>query len=96
MSDYKAFNVVLADKVAHVVINRPEKVNAMNADFWREIIEIFQWVDDTDAVRVAVRHVDLLAQGLVAVKSLRDGAGTQRTESLSTVAHWAHTLQSAL
>jgi enoyl-CoA hydratase len=54
VSDYKAFNVVLADKVAHVVINRPEKVNAMNADFWREIIEIFRWVDDTDDVRAVV------------------------------------------
>lgn len=54
MSDYKAFRVELADKIAHVQINRPEKINAMNADFWREIIEIFQWVDDNDAVRVVV------------------------------------------
>ncbi|MDP3813874.1 enoyl-CoA hydratase-related protein, partial [Pseudomonas sp.] len=54
MSDYKAFNVVLADKVAHVLINRPEKVNAMNADFWSEIIDIFRWVDATDEVRVVV------------------------------------------
>ena len=54
MSDYKAFRVDLADKIAHVQINRPEKVNAMNADFWREIIEIFRWVDATDAVRVVV------------------------------------------
>lgn len=54
MTDYKAFNVSLADKVAHVVINRPEKINAMNADFWREIIDIFQWIDDTDEVRAVV------------------------------------------
>jgi enoyl-CoA hydratase len=54
MSDYKAFNVVLADKIAHVVINRPEKINAMNAEFWREIIDIFRWVDNTDEVRVVV------------------------------------------
>ena len=54
MSDYKAFNVVLADKVAHVVINRPEKINAMSADFWSEIIDIFRWVDNTDEVRVVV------------------------------------------
>jgi enoyl-CoA hydratase len=54
MSDYKAFNVVLADKVAQVVINRPEKINAMSADFWSEIIDIFRWVDNTDAVRVVV------------------------------------------
>lgn len=54
MTDYKAFNVSVADKVAHVVINRPEKVNAMNADFWREIIDIFRWIDDTDSVRAVV------------------------------------------
>ncbi len=54
VSDYKAFRVELADKIAHVVINRPEKVNAMNADFWSEIIEIFRWADATDEVRVVV------------------------------------------
>lgn len=54
MSDYKAFRVELKDKIAHVVINRPEKFNAMNDDFWREIIDIFRWADDTDEVRVVV------------------------------------------
>ncbi len=54
MSQYQAFNVELADNIAHVQINRPEKINAMNAVFWREIIEIFQWVDDTDEARVVV------------------------------------------
>ena len=54
VSDYQAFRVELADKIAHVQINRPDKVNAMNADFWREIVEIFRWVDATDAVRVVV------------------------------------------
>ncbi len=54
MSDYQAFRVEQVDKIAHVQINRPDKINAMNADFWREIIEIFQWVDDTDTVRAVV------------------------------------------
>lgn len=51
MTEYNAFRVELADKIAHVQINRPDKINAMNQDFWREIIEIFRWVDDTDEVR---------------------------------------------
>ncbi|MEG1328828.1 MAG: crotonase/enoyl-CoA hydratase family protein, partial [Janthinobacterium sp.] len=51
---YSAFKVELSDSVAHVQINRPEKLNAMNAAFWEEIIDIFQWIDDTDAVRVVV------------------------------------------
>jgi len=54
MSDYQAFQVELKGSIAHVQINRPEKVNAMNAAFWTEIIEIFQWIDETDAVRVVV------------------------------------------
>ncbi|MDB6141855.1 MAG: enoyl-CoA hydratase [Pseudomonas sp.] len=54
VSEYQAFRVELTDNIAHVQINRPEKVNAMNAAFWSEIIEIFQWIDDTDDVRVVV------------------------------------------
>ena len=54
MSDYQAFQVELNGNIAHVQINRPEKVNAMNAAFWSEIIDIFQWIDETDAVRVVV------------------------------------------
>ena len=54
MPDYKAFRVELADKIAHVQINRPEKINAMNADFWKEIVEIFREIEDNDEVRVVV------------------------------------------
>lgn len=54
MTDYSAFKVELTDNIAHVQINRPEKINAMNAAFWQDIIEIFQWIDDDDAVRVVV------------------------------------------
>ena len=54
MSEYQAFVVELNGNVAHVQINRPEKINAMNAAFWTEIIDIFQWVEDTDAVRAVV------------------------------------------
>ncbi len=54
MSEYQAFVVELSGNVAHVQINRPEKINAMNAAFWTEIIDIFQWIEDTDAVRVVV------------------------------------------
>ncbi|AMB86093.1 enoyl-CoA hydratase [Pseudomonas agarici] len=54
MSEYQTFRVELADNIAHVQINRPEKINAMSAAFWSEIVEIFRWIDDTDAVRVVV------------------------------------------
>ncbi|CAM3686305.1 Delta(3,5)-Delta(2,4)-dienoyl-CoA isomerase, mitochondrial [Pseudomonas reidholzensis] len=54
MTEYTAFKVELTDSIAHVQINRPEKINAMNAAFWQEIIEIFQWIDDNDSVRAVV------------------------------------------
>jgi enoyl-CoA hydratase len=54
VSDYQSFIVELKEHIAHVQINRPEKVNAMDAAFWAEITDIFQWVDATDEVRVVV------------------------------------------
>lgn len=54
MTEYSAFKVELTNHIAHVQINRPEKLNAMNAAFWEEILSIFQWIDETDAVRVVV------------------------------------------
>ena len=54
MTDYSAFKVELKDKIAHVQINRPEKINAMNAEFWSEIRDIFAWIEDTAEVRVVV------------------------------------------
>jgi histidyl-tRNA synthetase len=56
----------------------------------------FKKADASGARFALVFGAEELAQGLVAVKSLRDGAGAQRTEALSTVAAWAHSLQSAL
>lgn len=54
LTAYQAFKVELKNSIAHVQINRPEKYNAMNAAFWSEIVEIFKWIDDTDAVRAVV------------------------------------------
>lgn len=54
MSEYKSLLVEHNGKIAHVQLNRPEKMNAMNAAFWEEIVEVFEWVDMTDSVRVVV------------------------------------------
>ncbi|MGO4003842.1 MULTISPECIES: crotonase/enoyl-CoA hydratase family protein [Pseudomonas] len=81
MPEYQAFRVELADNIAHVQINRPEKINAMNAAFWTEIIEIFQWIDDTDEVRAVVisgagKHfssgIDLMMLASVATEMGKD------------------------
>ena len=54
MSDYQAFLIDVTDHIAHVRINRPDKLNAMNAAFWAEIVEVFKWIDNSDDVRVVV------------------------------------------
>jgi len=54
LTEFKAFKVELKNSIAHVQINRPEKYNAMNAAFWSEIVEVFKWIDETDAVRAVV------------------------------------------
>jgi histidyl-tRNA synthetase len=56
----------------------------------------FKKADSSGARYALVFGAEELAQGQVAVKSLRDGAGAQRSESFQTVATWAHTLQSTL
>ena len=44
----------LADHVALVELNRPDKANAMNAAMWRELEECFRWCDREPAVRAVV------------------------------------------
>ena len=44
----------LADQVALVELNRPDKANAMNAAMWRELEECFRWCDREPAVRAVV------------------------------------------
>jgi histidyl-tRNA synthetase len=56
----------------------------------------FKKADGSGARFALVFGAEELAQGRVAIKSLRDGEGAQRTESLATVSEWAHSLQSTL
>lgn len=54
MHNYQSLKVEQQGAIAHVMINRPDKLNAMNAAFWTEIIEAFDWIDQTDSIRVVV------------------------------------------
>lgn len=40
--------------MANVVLNRPDKVNALNKKAWEELKEIFELIDKTPEVRVAI------------------------------------------
>ncbi|WP_374509580.1 crotonase/enoyl-CoA hydratase family protein [Niveibacterium sp.] len=40
--------------VARITLNRPDKLNALNDEMWRELREAFTWADRTTAVRVVI------------------------------------------
>ena len=50
----KCFNVTIENNIAHVILNRPDKRNSMNADFWRELPEIIKNIDRGTRARVIV------------------------------------------
>ncbi|MDG2039351.1 MAG: enoyl-CoA hydratase-related protein, partial [Ilumatobacter sp.] len=56
---YECFDVQIADKVAHLKMNRPHKANSMVASFWRDLPEI---VNDWSASG-SVRAMVLSAEG---------------------------------
>lgn len=51
---YKAVKLEISDAIAHLVFNRPEAMNSMNADLWREIPEAIAAVDHAASARVIV------------------------------------------
>ena len=51
---YKCFDVRLEDGIAHIVMNRPEKRNAMVAEFWSELPAIVRDIDENAKARVIV------------------------------------------
>ncbi|CDH47464.1 crotonase/enoyl-CoA hydratase family protein [Candidatus Contendibacter odensensis] len=54
MLEFTCLNLTLADHIAQIELNRPDKANALNGTLWHEISAAFHWVDDTPEVRVAV------------------------------------------
>jgi enoyl-CoA hydratase len=51
---YRCFDVSIEDKVAHLVLNRPEKRNSMIPEFWDELPEIIRDIDDGSKARAIV------------------------------------------
>ncbi|MDF1661759.1 MAG: crotonase/enoyl-CoA hydratase family protein [Planctomycetota bacterium] len=54
MMSFETLTLDLSDSIAQVVLNRPEKRNAMNAAFWTEMRQLFQLISKDPAVRVVV------------------------------------------
>ena len=104
---YSCFDVDIADQVAHVRLSRPDALNTMTPEFWRELPEIVTGISDDASARVVVlsstgRHfsagMDLSVFGGGGSSSL--GGGGQelepgrrhaRTRSHARVLQWSFT-----
>ena len=51
---YECFEVSIREDIAHIVLNRPEKRNNMNAAFWDELPVIIRDIDENARARVIV------------------------------------------
>ncbi len=51
---FECFDVTESDKVAHIVLNRPDELNTMTPDFWRELPQIVDEISDRGAARAIV------------------------------------------
>jgi enoyl-CoA hydratase len=51
---YRCFDVDIADSVAHVRLSRPDELNTMVPEFWRELPEIVTGISDAASARVVV------------------------------------------
>ena len=51
---YRCFNVEIAGAVAHLQLKRPEELNSMVPEFWRELPQIVADIDDNAKARVIV------------------------------------------
>jgi enoyl-CoA hydratase len=51
---YRCFDVDVSDQVAHVRLNRPDELNTMVPEFWRELPEIVTGLSDAGEARAIV------------------------------------------
>jgi enoyl-CoA hydratase/carnithine racemase len=56
---YSCFDVSLKDHVLEVVLNRPSKLNTMNAEFFAESRQIFEAASLDDNVRCVLLHANV-------------------------------------
>jgi enoyl-CoA hydratase len=54
MPDFETLTLSVEDKIATVRLNRPDKLNAMNAAMWNDIRSAFRYIDETPDIRVAI------------------------------------------
>ena len=52
--DFETLDLSVADHVAEVWLNRPDKANSMSAEMWRELQACFEWLDAEPSVRAII------------------------------------------
>lgn len=56
MNDFKSIQVRKEQNLAYLVLNRPEKANAMDSHFWQELPEALKMLDEDTQTRVIVLY----------------------------------------
>lgn len=51
---YESLTITIANKIAHIQLNRPDALNTMNAALWKELPEVVQHINNEAAARVIV------------------------------------------
>jgi len=54
MTEPTCFTLSIENNVAHIVLNRPEALNAMNRAFWNELPALIRDIDDNARARVII------------------------------------------
>jgi enoyl-CoA hydratase len=92
---YETLDVTIDGHIAHVALNRPDSLNAMNSRFFKEIKEAFETLDQNTTVRAIIlsgngKHftagLDLKENG--AVMGSKDGDPAREREKLRRHVLW--------
>lgn len=51
---YQTLSVEINNKVAHIILNRPDELNSMNVDFWHEFPSVIHDINNQSAARAIV------------------------------------------
>ena len=51
---YQTLKLSVENKIAHVALNRPKKLNTMVMEFWQDMIDVFAEIEQTAEARVVV------------------------------------------
>ncbi len=79
---YRCFDVTLDEKIAHIVLSRPEKRNSMIPEFWDELPEIVRDIDDNSRARaIVISSTGPHFSSGLDVKAFNPGGGKKRGDA---------------